>query len=97
MPVTIAKYGEISFDRIRGQCDLVRKNKLFYLMVSIDVPEQPSIEPKNVIGVDMSIVNISVDPTGKYYSGDNIRQVREHNSDPRSRYNKKYACFFVLK
>ncbi|MDA8142797.1 MAG: hypothetical protein M0T81_02300 [Thermoplasmatales archaeon] len=31
--ITIGKYGEISFERIRGQCDLIRKNKMFYLMV----------------------------------------------------------------
>ncbi|NOL59892.1 transposase, partial [Ferroplasma acidiphilum] len=58
---------------------------LFYLMVSVDVPEQPVIEPENVIGVDMGIVNISVDSTGKYYSGDGIKEVRERNSDLRSR------------
>ena len=85
IPVTIGKCGEIPLDRMRGQCDLVRKHKLFYLMVSVDVPEQPVIEPENVIGVDMGIVNISVDSTGKYYSGDGIKEVRERNSDLRSR------------
>ena len=70
---------------VRGQCDLVRKHKIFYLMVSVDVQEQPVIEPKNIIGVDMGIVNISVDSTGKYYSGEKVKEVREHNSDLRSR------------
>jgi putative transposase len=85
IPITIGKYGEIPFNRMRGQCDLVRKHKIFYLMVSVDVPEQPVIEPKNVVGVDMGIANISVDSTGKYYSGDGIKEVREHNLDLRSR------------
>ena len=85
IPITIGKYADIPFDMVRGQCDLVRKHKIFYLMVSVDIQEQPVIEPKNVIGVDMGIVNISVDSTGKYYSGDNIREVREHNLDLRSR------------
>jgi len=85
IPITIGKYGEMLFNRMSGQCDLVRKNKIFYLMVSVDVPEQPVIEPKNVIGVDMGIANISVDSTGKYYSGDKIKEVREHNLDLRSR------------
>jgi len=40
MPITIGK---------------VIKHKIFYLMVSVDIPEQPSIEAKNVIGVDMGI------------------------------------------
>ena len=85
VPVTIGKYGEIPFERIRGQCDLVRKNKLFYLMVAVEVPEEPTVEPKDIIGVDMGIANIAVDSTGKYYSGDHIRDVRDHNTDLRSR------------
>ncbi len=85
VPVTIGKYGEIPFERIRGQCDLVRKNKLFYLMVAVEVPEMLSIEPENIIGIDMGIANIAVDSTGKYYSGDHIKDVREHYADLRSR------------
>ena len=83
--MTIGKYGKIPFERVRGQCDLVRRNKLFYLMVAVDAPEEPAIESKDIIGVDMGIVNITVDSTGKYYSGDGIKQVREHHADLRSR------------
>ena len=85
IPITIGKYGEIPFERIRGQCDLVRKNKLFYLMVAVEVPEEPVIRHKDIIGVDLGIENIAVDSTGKYYSGDRVREVREHNADLRSR------------
>jgi IS605 OrfB family transposase len=68
-----------------GQCDLIRKNKLFYLMVSVESPEEPAIKPVDIIGVDMGIVNIAVDSTGRYHSGDQINEVREHNADLRSR------------
>ena len=85
VPITIGKYGQIPLERIRGQCDLVRKNTLFYLMVAVESPEEPVTEPMNIIGVDMGIVNIAVDSTGKYYSGDEINEVREHNADLRSR------------
>ena len=85
IPITIGKYGEIPFERIRGQCDLVRKNRLFYLMVAVEVPEEPAIKCKDIIGVDMGIENIAVDSTGKYYSGDRVREAREHNADLRSR------------
>jgi IS605 OrfB family transposase len=85
IPITIGKYGEIPFERIRGQCDLVRKNRIFYLMVAVEHPEEPQIQPKDIIGVDMGIGNIAVDSTGKYYSGDGIKEVREHNADLRSR------------
>ena len=85
IPITIGKYRKIPFERIRGQCDLVRKNKLFYLMVAVETPEEAIIKPENIMGVDMGIVNIAVDSTGKYYSGDQINEVREHNADLRSR------------
>lgn len=87
--ITIGKYGEIPFKRMRGQCDLVRKNKLFYLMVTVELPDPPLIDPIDIIGVDMGIVNIAVDSTGKYYSGDKIKEVREKNADLRSRLQSK--------
>ncbi|MGC8516258.1 MAG: RNA-guided endonuclease InsQ/TnpB family protein, partial [Thermoplasmata archaeon] len=85
IPMTIGKHGKIPLERIRGQCDLVRKNKIFYLMVVVEIQEDPTVEPKDVIGIDMGIVNIAVDSTGKYYSGDQVNEVREHNADLRSR------------
>ncbi|EQD60162.1 transposase, IS605 OrfB family, partial [mine drainage metagenome] len=57
----------------------------FYLMVAVEAPEQPLTVVEGVTGVDMGIVNIAVDSTGKYYSGDGIMEVREHNADLRSR------------
>jgi len=85
IPITIGKYGEIPFKRIRGQCDLVRKNRQFYLMVAVEIPGTPSIEPKDIIGVDMGIEHIAVDSTGKYYSGDGINETRERYVGLRSR------------
>ena len=85
IPMTIVKYGQIPLERIRGQCDLIRKNKLFCLMVSVEVHEEPVIEPENITGIDMGITNIAVDSTGRYYSSNKIREIREHNAYLRSR------------
>ena len=65
IPMTIEKYDQIPLERIRGQCDLIRKNKLFYLMVAVEVHEEPVIEPENITGIDMGITNIAVDSTDK--------------------------------
>ena len=65
IPMTIVKYGQIPLERIRGQCDLIRKNKLFCLMVAVEVHEEPVIEPENITGIDMGITNIAVDSTDK--------------------------------
>ena len=59
---------------MRGQCDLVRKHKIFYLMVSVDVQEQPVIEPKNIIGVDMGRVKCNRAQDGQYVLFHNIQQ-----------------------
>ncbi len=82
--ITLGKYGRIPFERIREQCDLVRKNGLFYLMVAVELPEEPTVEPKDIISIDMGVANIAVDSTGKYYSGDQINDVRERNAELRS-------------
>lgn len=81
--ITLGKYGRIPFERIREQCDLVRKNGLFYLMVAVEAPEEPTVEPKDIISIDMGVANIAVDSTGKYYSGDQINDVRERNAELR--------------
>ena len=78
--MTIGKYFKIPFERIRGQCGLVRKNKLFYLMVVVEVPEEPVTEHDDIIGIDMGISNIAVDATGEYYSGDQINDARKRNA-----------------
>ena len=82
--MTIEKYGQIPLERIRGQRDLIRKNKLFCLMVSVEVHEEPVIEPENITDIDMGITNIAVDSTGRYYSSNKIREIREHNAYLRS-------------
>ena len=82
--MTIGKYFKILFERIRGQCDLVRKNRLFYLMVAVEVPEEPVTEHDDIIGIDMGISNIAFDSTGKYYSGDKINDARKRNAELRS-------------
>ncbi len=50
-------------------------------MVAVELPEESSIKPEDIMGVDMGIANIAVDSTGKYYSGDHIWDVRDHNAD----------------
>jgi hypothetical protein len=46
-------------------------------MVAVAVPEQPKIEPKDIMEVDMDIINIAADFYGTYYSGDNIKELSE--------------------
>jgi hypothetical protein len=38
----IGEYQKVRFDRVRGQCDLIYHNNMFYLAVTIDAPENKS-------------------------------------------------------
>ena len=55
IPITIEN--TVKFKRIRGQCHLLMRNRQFYLMVAVEIREAPYIEHKDIIGVDMGIVN----------------------------------------
>ena len=49
-------------------------------MVGVEIPEEPTVKPMDIIGVYMGIANIAVDSTGKYYPGDHIKDVSEQSS-----------------
>jgi putative transposase len=75
-PVKICDYHAPRLDRIKGQADLIFRNKEFYLCVIVEVPEPVLIVPTNVLGVDLGIKNIAVDSTGETFSGKEIDKTR---------------------
>lgn len=77
LPIVFGQYQAMRLNRIRGQVDLVYRDKTFYLAVVVDVPEEEMIKPVGVLGVDMGIVNIAVDSDGDTYSGEEMDKVRE--------------------
>lgn len=52
------EYQRGRLDRLKGQVDLVYRDGKFYLYATIDTPEDPTLEVKGFIGVDLGIVNI---------------------------------------
>ena len=60
----------------RGETDLVYRGGEFYLLVSVEVTEQPKVAPSAWLGVDLGIVNIAVDSDGAVYSGAKVDEVR---------------------
>ncbi len=77
LPIVFGQYQAMRLNRIRGQADLIYRDKTFYLAVVVDVPEEEMIKPVGVLGVDMGIVNIAVDSDGDTYSGKEMDNVRE--------------------
>ena len=76
IPVRIGEYQRVRLNRIVKQCDLLLRNKTFYLAVTVDAPEQAPDDPTGVIGVDLGIVNLAVDSDGVFYSGVSIDKIR---------------------
>ena len=61
----------------RGQADLVYRDGRFFLYVVVDAPEENPFQPKDIIGVDLGIVNIATDSTGRNWSSERVEKVRE--------------------
>jgi len=69
----------------RGQADLVYRGGRFFLYVVVDAPEENPFQPKDIIGVDLGIVNIATDSTGRNWSSERVENVRKKYESLRSR------------
>jgi putative transposase len=73
-------YGEYQagfLPRLKGQVDLVYRKGTFYLYATIELPDNPPIQAKRFLGVDLGIVNLATDSDGKRYKGDGVETVRQ--------------------
>lgn len=70
-------YQPLELKRIRGQADLVLVKGQFYLMTVVDLPEEPSYDPKQILGVDLGIVNLATTSNGETFSGKKCTEVRK--------------------
>ncbi len=77
IPFVCGEYQKERQGRIKGQADLVYRQGRFYLLCTIDMPEETPIEPKDVIGVDLGIVNIATDSTGETFTGEKVEKTRQ--------------------
>lgn len=62
----------------RGEVDLIYRKQAqeFYLYCTIEIKEPEIIEPNGFIGVDLGVVNIAVDSTGRFFSGKAVEEKR---------------------
>lgn len=65
--------------RVAGQADLILQDNIFYLLVVVDVPDDPEYKPKSYIGIDLGIKNIATDSTGANYSGNRVNALRKRH------------------
>lgn len=77
VPMVLGTYQKARIGAIRGQADLIYRNGVFYLYLTLDVPESDPICPEGFLGVDLGIVNIAVDSDGTIHSGKSVNRTRE--------------------
>src|SRR6266851_3958071 len=67
VPFIVGGYQEARMNRIKGQADLLYRNGVFYLAVTLDAPEPTPDIPDGTLGVDLGIVNLATDSTGETF------------------------------
>ena len=88
IPIRIGEYQKVRIDRIRGQADLLLRNRKFYLAIVVDAPEASQYDPIGALGVDLGIANLAVDSDGTCYKGDTVGHVMVRNERIRSKLQK---------
>ncbi len=80
------------FSLAKGQSDLVRrKGGKWFLLVTVDLPENTPASVTEFIGVDLGVVNIATDSDGEVYTSDGVEDVRQHYRKTRRSLQKKAA------
>jgi IS605 OrfB family transposase len=89
IPFVVGEYQKQHLPRVKGQADLVLVDGSFYLLAVVDVPEPPKRMTKDVIGIDLGIVQIATDSTGEQFSGATVENERQRISGHRQRLQKR--------
>ncbi len=89
VPLIYGEYQKQRFDRIKGQADLVYRQRKFYLYCTVDLPDTVPVDPTDFLGIDLGVCNIASDSDGKRYSGSEVRSVRHRQRRLRSKLQKK--------
>jgi IS605 OrfB family transposase len=89
IPIRIGGYQEARINRVIKQTDLILRNGVFYLAVTVDAPEATPDDPVGAIGVDLGIVHLAVDSDGEFYSGEQVDKVRERLDNLKAKLQSK--------
>ncbi|WP_150241013.1 RNA-guided endonuclease InsQ/TnpB family protein [Nocardiopsis quinghaiensis] len=73
----------------RGECDLLCRDGVWFLAVSVDVPDAPEFEPDSFLGVDLGIVNIATTSDGQVMAGRQINRYRRRQHRLRAKLQAK--------
>src|SRR3989442_311866 len=89
VPFLVGSYQESCLGAIKGQADLLYRNGVFSLAVTLDVPTPTPDQPTDTLGVDLGIVNLATDSTGETFSGAQVEKTRQRMLNLRTALQKK--------
>src|SRR6266516_2037819 len=89
VPFQVGGYQQARMDAIKGQADLIYRNGVFYLAVTLDVPTPTPDETTDILGVDLGIVNLATDSEGETFSGEAVEKTRKRYHALRQRLQKR--------
>ena len=69
--------------------DLLYRDGVFYLAVTLDVPTPEPTDTSGTLGVDLGIVNLATDSTGESFSGQAVEANRKRHHALRQRLQKR--------
>jgi IS605 OrfB family transposase len=73
----------------QGESDLIKRDGVFYLVATCDVPEAEQYEPDGFIGVDLGIANVATASTGYLAAGRELNRYRKRQLALRAKLQKK--------
>ncbi|MFJ4849943.1 RNA-guided endonuclease InsQ/TnpB family protein [Streptomyces sp. NPDC088733] len=73
----------------QGESDLIKRDGVFYLVATCDVPEAAQYEPDGFIGVDLGVENIATASTGYLAAGQRLNRYRKRQLALRVKLQKK--------
>ena len=76
----------------RGESDLARRDGMWFLMATCEVPEQPlNSEPADFQGIDLGIVNIATTSDGEIMAGRCLNRSRARERTLRTKLQRKHT------
>lgn len=74
---------------VKGEADLVYKNKKFYLFQVVDIPDESVNNVEDFIGVDFGLIAIATLSNGKQFCSQKLNNYREKRQKVRSSIQRK--------
>ena len=84
---------------IKGEADLVTRRGKYFLLQTVEIPEEPIKDMEEFLGVDFGLINIATTSDGEIMSGEPLEKYREKRQKVRSSLQSKgtKGCKKVLK